>query len=286
MKKKLTRIPVKNSQTPFYISQGIPFIKTQTSSTEVLTPDLDGCNFTYSYAENRISGKTLQFLMKVRKHALTVPALKKTYLPEKIQYNKVLNTALGHYTGFTELDINAAYWSAAYKLGFISESIYEEGLTRPKIDKLIALGALATVKKIWEYDGKPGSEVKLIQEKTVDEAGKLRNFYFCISSHISELILNCIDCIGRENFFLFWTDAVFVKRTAASSARAFFARHGYGLKEKEILHIQVKETPEKGRFAFCTMTEKDDNGDHKTKYFCIPYKRAGESRTEEIKKTL
>lgn len=124
------------------------------------------------------------------------------------------------------IDINSCYWRTAYLLGYISEELYERGLTTAKKKGLlVAIGCLNKLPIYKEY--KDGECISRWQD--YEYHSKYSPFYWQIINHTHELMLECYHLM-REHFYMFLTDCVFVDVRAMNVAKKFFTDRGYDVK--------------------------------------------------------
>ena len=128
------------------------------------------------------------------------------------------------------IDINACYWNVAHKLGYISDELYERGITKvTKMGLLIAIGCLAKrpVHRIFK-DGK-------LHSTHFDDATYLRYapFYWNIIRYTYDLMIESFKVIGDDSWYMFLTDCVFVDLEKMKVAQKFLS--DYGLKYKNHL---------------------------------------------------
>jgi hypothetical protein len=107
-----------------------------------------------------------------------------------------------------EADITKAYYKAAFNLGFITQEFYEKCLTLDKIDRLVLIGSIATVKTIDIYE-------KGLFKKTIIEKNDLhRKAWFKICSYIDtclQLIKSAFDKISKDIFLFYWVDGIYFR---------------------------------------------------------------------------
>jgi len=129
-----------------------------------------------------------------------------------------------------ELDTNAAYWESSYILGYITEDIYKRG-QNPKVCKkarLVALGALAKVERILEYNGHEFIRDEEIRSPYAD-------YFFSCAYEVG----NIMDVIKNElknDFLFFWVDAIFFKGDNVDKVQSILRAFGYESKYYKV-HI-------------------------------------------------
>jgi hypothetical protein len=128
------------------------------------------------------------------------------------------------------IDINSCYWRTANLLGYISDDLYERGLsTAKKKGLLVAIGCLNKLPIYKEFKG--GECVN--KWYGFDYHNKYSPFYWQIINHTHELMMECYDLM-KENFYMFLTDCVFVDMKAMNVAQKFFIDRGYNIKHHVI----------------------------------------------------
>lgn len=153
-----------------------------------------------------ISGKplhpsVLHLIQKVAKH---MDELDYPYPDiDKAKVNYYQFSKKGYFENARELDINGAYWNTAYYLGYLSQELYDYGLTCPKKARLISLGALAKHRYIYNFDG----EIFIPQPP---EIGKHEMVFFHICRQLGEIMEELKYIAGGEYIFS-WVDAIFLK---------------------------------------------------------------------------
>lgn len=184
---------------------------------------------------------------------------------------KIVNLSEGLYKDFVEIDISSAYATEAFRIGAISKSTYE-WLTSNRVskkDRLMAIGALATNKFSFEFDGKSISEISHKRKDT-------SSLFFLLSRNIYNLMLNLHnECSQRKKggSIGFWVDAIFVKRELLEFVQGYFLENGFSCKHSEItsMKVIVKETV---KYIYMNERKKTDDSDKSSgiriKVFTVP----------------
>lgn len=119
------------------------------------------------------------------------------------------------------VDLNSAYLQALKNEGIISEDLFNYGSKLPKQDRLKGVGALATIKSIYEFeDGNFSVSLKDSETASIF-------FYAC------KIIGDLLKAASRifPSFIFFWVDgAYFSDFQEAQNARDFFELRGYPCK--------------------------------------------------------
>lgn len=143
---------------------------------------------------------------------------------------KKISEIVGKKVPIMGIDINACYWNVAHKLGYISEELYQRGITSvTKMGLLIAIGCLAKrpVHRVYK-DGK-------LVSNYFDDVTYLRYapFYWNIIRFTYELMIESYKALGNDAWYMFLTDCVFVDLEKMKVAQKFLS--DYGLKYKNHL---------------------------------------------------
>jgi hypothetical protein len=164
-------------------------------------------------------------------------------VPELLNYNQVSfmefnNNKKGVYKGdLKEIDLTSAYWSTMYRLGYINETIYLKGLQMEKLTRLVSIGALASKKTIYEYDGNDkGKAIKTgikFNKETFD-------IWFSVVYATDLLIKEAISETGADYFF-YWVDAIFTDSESAEKIKSYFDNYNIAYKDLNIKAIQVND---------------------------------------------
>ena len=125
------------------------------------------------------------------------------------------------------IDINACYWNVAHKLGYISEELYQRGVTSvTKMGLLIAIGCLAKrpVHRVYK-DGK-------LVSNHFDDVTYLRYapFYWNIIRFTYELMMESYKALGDDSWYMFLTDCIFVDLEKMKVAQKFLSDYGFKYK--------------------------------------------------------
>lgn len=153
------------------------------------------------------------------------------------------------------VDINACYWTTAYHLGYISESLFNRGLdTCKKAGLLISIGCLNKRPTIKRYEnGK-------LTSTYYDEASysKYSPFYWNIIKKTHDIIIQTYEQMG-ENWYMYLTDCLFVDIEKTEDAQKLISNLGYKTKThlieflnfdgSRLTWFDFKDNREKGIYA-------------------------------------
>jgi hypothetical protein len=152
-------------------------------------------------------------------------------------------------------DINSAYLSALFNVGYISEEMRDIVAQLPKTDRLAVIGMLATSKTFYSF------EKGEVVDTWVQENKELRNVFF----HVSSIVGLCLsDMFERESSLFFWVDGIICDKPAKTD---LFKKHGFDFKEEKITDFKARVI-------------------HSGKVLKINYKKDGDGKTFEISKTI
>lgn len=230
----------------FLTHNEIPYISQSTMSSKMV--EFSGEK--YYLSDLVLKGKELGFLSTVRRDAKDF--VKKNGQRDinrsNINYTHLNNVGIGNYKNLVEIDISAAFWNCAYNLGIITKATYDKGLTISKMGRLVALGALASNKACFVFDGKElkhigyNKKIKAVFDKNKMEIisedekdSSLAFLFFWISFEIGLVIKDVYDklnAIKTDGCIGFWVDAVFVDKELAFQAVEIINSHGYECKVK------------------------------------------------------
>lgn len=135
----------------------------------------------------------------------------------------------------TEVDISSAYWETAYRVGLLSKRIYETGNSVSKDARLIAFGAAATVKRVFEFDGQ---NYYACSESSCRWG---RAAYFQVAKIVTSTLRGiCSEIPGRA--YGWWVDAIFVDSLYCDYVKKRLFEEGYFFKEKRMVSAEYLET--------------------------------------------
>jgi hypothetical protein len=247
MRKKIKRIQLNpNTREKHYQICNIPHqVKTSTYSKEieVLTESGDvKKKIICRSIESRLPNKHLAFINKVKRYAEKVTAVPP---PPKVQAIKRYFERPGKYTDVYEVDLNSAYWEIAYKRGYISPEIYQEGNARdkegcliiPKKVRLIALGSLAKVSRLDIWDTKRSEYTR--SHRIIGDPNQ-RDKFFDVAAQVNRHMKTAGVLCEKPLFF--WCDAMFTgSEKDVLTVQDYFNRMELPSKIKKIPFLEVKE---------------------------------------------
>lgn len=102
------------------------------------------------------------------------------------------------------IDINAAYPTALFLNGIITENTFDYLMSLKKIQRLKAIGMLASQKFIYEFEN--GECINLRKS----EKNKNAEIYFLASYEIGEILEKCSG-LNKSDFLFYWFDGIYIK---------------------------------------------------------------------------
>lgn len=205
----------------------IPFKITETNYTKSI--EINVKKFFFS-DEKHLNGKVLNLISKVKKDAEFF--IEKEYNGKLTKPTNIVwyaeNPKHTDFKGVVyKVDLNAAYWIEAYKMGVISketlkyyDNIKFKSNKERKQARLKALGSLATIKKIREYDNKGN----LISE-SIKYNPLTRNLYLTICKNIGGYLSEYLK--EFDAIYMYWD--------------CFFMEHTEFEKNKENIYRKLKD---------------------------------------------
>jgi hypothetical protein len=102
------------------------------------------------------------------------------------------------------IDINAAYPTALKNTGIISEETFNFLMRLKKIQRLKAIGMLASSKFVYEFE-----KGELISTRKTDR-NKYADIYFYASYEIGEILQKC-SVLNKNDFLFYWFDGIYIR---------------------------------------------------------------------------
>lgn len=246
-----------------YISDDSDIIKRLVSWKAPFTVEITGStrtvishktNTKYICSDSRMQMKTLGFIRSVKTFAGNCGIDKSPFTARDIDYYRFRDIMPGVYRDVIEVDVKEAYWRGAFDKGYISEEIYLKGQKIPKKDRLIAFGALATVKHRYYFDGESVKPTGIECNETT------RSYFFDVARDLDVLMKSVFDLL-EYSILWYWVDAFFLKKESQGHVRSQFYKHGLDCSLKYIDRIEVVM---QGRTKVITCYMED--GEEKTFY--------------------
>lgn len=219
---------------------GIPFRMEQTNQrTEIFSQVAN-----YANKESEFPPSELNFIRKVKDSIINNQLYK--LVPNKFQ-TKESKEKIRYYVNNTkykvdeilescvEIDLRSAYWEMAYRLGLLTEEIYEQGKTISKGSRLAAIGSLAKVTRILEFDGKVERVLPSIESKLTEF------LWDTICYKVGKLMNKSARAAGKDFIFV-WVDAMFVKKKAVPSVKKIFNEAGFDFSIEPVTWIRFEKS--------------------------------------------
>lgn len=205
-------------------NRGIPHTVKYTNATRIISTETKR----YVVSPKRLKFKDFQFIQKVKKCALECekPAFPSDLKPS---YYKYMNTKTGLYEDVTEVDVSAAYWTLAYRLGYLTDEIYQLGTTVPKFTRLIGWGAIASNPISYQFNGE--KYIKIGSPPDEDHQ-RTRSYFFAVAYELDEIMKEAIG-ENREDIFFYWVDAFFIRKSKPLKEKIAQAMEKNGLQVHE-----------------------------------------------------
>lgn len=217
----------------FFLKYKIPFKKVSTNERVVV--HAEGRWGSWMNNDSSFPAAELNFIKQVKSHIVANNTFKKVrnYFKDeqrikKIKYffyNKKRQPG-DRFEEVYEIDLKNAYWDTAYNLPkdgtkLFSNEIYAKGLTVSKKSRLAAIGSLARVKRITEFDG--------TDQKTLPDERSIETefLWHTICNKIGKTMAKGSK-MTKDEFLFFWVDAMFVKsKEAKDEIEKYFKSLGY-----------------------------------------------------------
>lgn len=223
------KLPLRNGFQEILERFNTPFTIGYTSNTTTLQTEL----YKYMATNSAIPLKELAFVKQVKGYNENLILPKVDISPKGINYFKFRNLQPGEYNDIIEVDVNAAYWNIAKEKGYLSEELYQKGGTVSKMARLVALGAMASNQRQYQFTGE---RYNYIGEK-VNE--RTRSYFFDVAKTLDIMMMEGLESFADVIFY--WVDAFFVRRASAKKIADFFDAHDLGVKYKEVDKLVVEE---------------------------------------------
>jgi hypothetical protein len=225
--------------------QGKDFYYTATNSTVIIRQD--NCRYIYSDTDS-YNYRSLHLFTKVRKEILKNIEEKKIVVPhvqsgdvDYYAYSKQLHDAKVDtaYEDVWELDINMAYYNAAYNLGYISRDFYDECRGLDKAMRLRLIGSIAILKTKFIYKEGRLEDVQAISNPI------LRSAWFNICKYVADAMRDMAKILGND-FLFYWVDGIVFKGAQHHQTIHDFAflKYGFDFKLLKMDRILVKPLPD------------------------------------------
>lgn len=123
--------------------------------------------------------------------------------------------------GLWEVDLKTAYWEMIYKMGLISDELYETGTQKvSKKTRLAAVGALARQLDTYEFDGYKSNKIGTERRQLTE------HIWFEICERTARLLKKAVQAAGKDYLF-YWVDAIFIREGALKAVQNVFSEAGF-----------------------------------------------------------
>jgi hypothetical protein len=220
----------------FYKENRIPFVLEASGRSCKIITSYAKTNFT----DSKLPNNELYFIQMVKNHIVKneIKAKNEFLQYQSVDFMQFNSKKKGIYKGnLKEIDLTSAYWSMMYRLGYIDDNLYLKGLQMEKLTRLVSIGALASKKVVYQYDG--NEEGKAV--KTGIKFNKeLFDIWFSVVYATDLLIKEAISNTNSDYFF-YWVDAIFTDSISAEKIKTYFDNHLIAYKDLDIKAIQINE---------------------------------------------
>jgi hypothetical protein len=142
------------------------------------------------------------------------------------------------------IDIKAAYPSVLKNTGIIKEETFNYLMQLPKLDRLKAIGMLASEKIRFVFN-----KGELIRTEKGKDA-IYRDIYFYAAYEVGE-ILHELSQISKEDFLFYWFDGIYIKSNWIYAAEIMKRLKKYNYEFSVSWIKNFKSVKEKDNFKFC-----------------------------------
>ena len=217
------------------------FYHTHTTATTRLLIDEYASYSSYMYGGRDYSFKEFHLQRKLKNEIRTNIKEKKIKVPKFTQADinyftyspKLIDMEPGEYIDeITSFDINKAYYTCAYHLGYMNKEMYEECIHLPKHIRLRFIGTIATCKTTYHRVGwRMASPVKIERDKL------LRRVWFHICKEVDNCLRDFMEILG-DNFLLYYVDGIYMKKGDYSDQIKYISgKYGFEFKQEEVSKI-------------------------------------------------
>ena len=244
----------------------IPFTLTLTNYTAKIESEIETQKFLSKLSSNQFFAAAAKIKKDVTK--FTPPEIVK----DEIKFYHA-NTLLpfGNYDSVMNVDINSAYAQAMCNEGYISHETFAYLMKLPKMDRLGAIGMLASKKEHFYFEGG-----ECIRSET--QISPLENFFWFCCQKIQRVMFEIWQATGNE-FIFSWVDGVYFLDPSSinfKKVQQALLQMGYQSKFEKLSDFQILDANNTIKYSYFA--------GQKQKYIQIP--KAGESLKTEIAKSI
>lgn len=258
--KALTDPKSAKAHIDFLKHAGFPYSLKVSNYTIEIISDL----YNIQYLHSMRSNKCFAAFSKVKSNVMNFP------LP---QVNKnELEYFMHDFTGnfYSEyainIDIKSAYATVLYNDGYINNDTFNYLSSIPKLDRLAAIGMLASKKQCFDYDERG----KLINYEKI--TSEFENFFYHCVKRVQE-IMNDLKKLSGEDYLFTWVDGIYLKPNDEYlyTIAPYLRQNKFQFSVDIIQHFNVEVKNGKVRLGFWKDdTTKDEYDICKRKSFVIP----------------
>lgn len=247
------------------------FYYTATSSTIVIRQHR--CRYVYNQTGDKYNFKNFHLFAQIRREVLKNIEKKGLHVP-------IIRSSDIDYYAFAqelyqvkdkkdipdvwELDINMAYYNAAYALGYISKEFYEKCKTLDKKVRLRLIGSIAILKTKFIYRHGRLDDVQTVSNPL------LRSAWFHICRYVADAMRDMAKILGKD-FMFFWVDGIVFRGKEHLDVVHDFAFCKYGFDFK--LLPMEKLSIEKGLDGIVKINVHGDKDIRNVRQFTLDTKR-------------
>ena len=187
-------------------------------------------------AKNKLPPEEVYFISRVKKyivnnglHKLIEPNYANQSDIKFFDYNRTIHDGDSFIHPYS-IDIVKAYWYSGYLDGFLSDELFNDGLSMDKRIRLASLGSFAKRVDRYRFNG---SEEKMIGTKEP----RYPHIFFNQANTIYMIMDKCKRAVGSD-FLFYWTDGIYVKTKEASDICSdIIIKHGFESEIKRLMSI-------------------------------------------------
>ena len=209
------------------------FLRDTTHMTSLI---YDGKEVIFTKKESMFPVNQLWIFNVVRKDALDFAnrvekGEAKFVMPEKYVVNRTNLQYNDSYGSITGTDINAAYWTIAYRLGIISPQTYQRVIGEDT--KVVRLAALAILGRDVVYNEYQNGKI-MKDKKVVNGSKLLKEFYKAIRYTCYMHMHSLAELLGND-FDAYRTDCIYYRNTDENTRKvyAYLDEHDFYYKQLE-----------------------------------------------------
>lgn len=242
------------------ISFNTPFKLVLTNSTI----KIETVDSVYLISSKHLTYPELGFVNKVKKFSENCGLPKQVFTRSDITYFEFNRLKPGVYRNVAEFDVNKAYWELARRLGYINEEIYKKGLEVSKMARLVALGSMATNKRVYHFNGQCFEDHKEEQVNPVT-----RSYFFHVSKQLDSIMKDIFSSIPGDRKYFYWVDAFFVDKDIEHLVKEGLENHDLEYKHKEVMSL--KSYRDKNGCDKITAVMEEGRSEEKTDIYIKPF---------------